>query len=185
MHRICQDLERLQLSQDPSDNRPVTHEDTDMGFLIGAGHRSKRQNLVQVLLNLAQDDCSKLCKMALLTIMKIHFFDVDLFDQALQVDKKDRLFVNSFQQNMNWKFSAISSTQQSQLLSTVESKREYKKIEGLLPKLHHHLSLDSAEDDLLVILQKIFPDSETEIDPQNQQILYNLGDLQRISCVSG
>ena len=87
MHRLCQDPEIQQLPQDVSVNQHITQEDTDQGFPFVAGHQSREQHLVKDLLNLAQHDCSKLRKMALLTIMKIHFFDKDLFDKALQVQK--------------------------------------------------------------------------------------------------
>ena len=81
MHQLCQDPEMQQPSQDGANNEQnCTHK----GFSF-VGQRSKRQRLVRVLLSLAQQDCSKLRKMALLTLMKIHFFDKDLFDKALQV----------------------------------------------------------------------------------------------------
>ena len=83
--QICQDPEVQKPSPDNAESLGTAEEDVNLGFLFVAGHRSKRENIVKVLLNLAQHDCSKVRKMALLTIMKIHFFDKDLFDKALQV----------------------------------------------------------------------------------------------------
>ena len=56
-----------------------------------------------------------------------------------------------------------------------DSKTKYEEVANLLPRLHRYLSLDSAEEGLLDTLKEIFPDSEMELNPQNQQMLYNLG----------
>lgn len=87
MHRLCQDREQQQTPEDASESQHITLEDTDQGFPFLAGSQSGGQDLAHILLTLAEHDCSKLRKMALLTIMKIYFFDKDLFDKALQVQE--------------------------------------------------------------------------------------------------
>lgn len=65
--------------------------------------------------------------------------------------------------------------QQAQFLTEV-SIAEYTKVEKLLPELHHYLRLDSLDSRLVEILQQLLPNKESELNPHNQLMLYNLGE---------
>ena len=74
---------------------------------------------------------------------------------------------------------------QTQLLVTDESRRVFAEIEQLLPRLRHHLSIDSGESQRVEIIHTLntftriclLQDDEEQPHQQNQNILYNYGEL--------
>ena len=74
---------------------------------------------------------------------------------------------------------------QTQLLVTDESQRVFAEIEQLLPRLRHHLSIDAGESQRVEIIHTLntftricsLQDDEEQPHQQNQNILYNFGEL--------
>ena len=74
---------------------------------------------------------------------------------------------------------------QTQLLVTDESQRVFAEIEQLLPCLRHHLSIDAGESQRVEIIRTLntftricsLQDDEEQPHQQNQNILYNFGEL--------
>ena len=74
---------------------------------------------------------------------------------------------------------------QTQLLVTDESRRVFAEIGKLLPTLRHHLSIDSGESQRVEIIHTLntftriclLQDDEEQPHQQNQNILYNYGEL--------
>ena len=74
---------------------------------------------------------------------------------------------------------------QTQLLVTDESRRVFAEIEKLLPSLRHHLSIDAGESQRVEIIHTLntftkmcsLQEDEEQPHQQNQNILYNYGEL--------
>ena len=74
---------------------------------------------------------------------------------------------------------------QTQLLVTDESRRVFAEIEKLLPPLRHHLSVDAGESQRVEIIHTLnrftkmcsLQEDEEQPHQQNQNILYNYGEL--------
>ena len=74
---------------------------------------------------------------------------------------------------------------QTQLLVTDESQRVFAEIEKLLPPLRHHLSVDAGESQRVEIIHTLnrftkmcsLQEDEEQPHQQNQNILYNYGEL--------
>ena len=64
--------------------------DGDGGFLfVGSEHKSDSPSLCTLLLDLCRDENAKICQQSLKLLAKMHFIEIDTFDHAVKVLKRN------------------------------------------------------------------------------------------------